>query len=460
MKKVLTGLTALAAASALLLTGCGSGDETSSSAPGNTTSESPDPGANAGKTIKLWLAGGDTNDELRDYLKTTFNEKTGATLVIEEQGWGDLVTKLTTSLPDANNTPDVAEMGNTQSPTFTNVGAFLDISDMYEELGGDKLLQGFVEAGKVDGKNYTLPYYFGSRYVFYRKDIWKAAGVEVPTTLAEFDSAVATIAKENPKSIDKFSGFYLGGQDWRNGISWIFANGGDIATNEGGTWKATLDSPESLKGLQQLQELYKNASNAPNDAKDANQYQFINDSDEVKDEDGKVTDKLSLSAATIMAPGWAHWSIGDLVTGDDGQPAREWNDDTFGVFALPGVDGGAAPVFAGGSNIGISATSKEPELAKELMRIIFSAEYQNMLGAAGLGPANSDYVSSLGDDQFAQALIESAQNAKLTPAAPGWAAIESQNIMEEFFAKIRDAKDLTALAQEYNGKLDALLNLK
>ena len=27
-------------------------------------------------------------------------------------------------------------MGNTQSPTFTNVGAFLDISDMYDELGG------------------------------------------------------------------------------------------------------------------------------------------------------------------------------------------------------------------------------------------------------------------------------------------------------------------------------------
>ena len=68
-------------------------------------------------------------------------------------------------------------MGNTQSPTFTNVGAFLDISDMYKELGGSDLLQSFVEAGKVDGKNYTLPYYFGSRYMFYRKDVYQAAGV-------------------------------------------------------------------------------------------------------------------------------------------------------------------------------------------------------------------------------------------------------------------------------------------
>ena len=37
-----------------------------------------------------------------------------------------------------------------------------------------------------------------------------------------------------------------------------------------------------------------------------------------------------------MAPGWAHWSIGDLVTNDAGDPVREWNDDVFGVFALPG----------------------------------------------------------------------------------------------------------------------------
>jgi N,N'-diacetylchitobiose transport system substrate-binding protein len=180
----------------------------------------------------------------------------------------------------------------------------------------------------------------------------------------------------------------------------------------------------------------------------------------VKDEDGNVTDDLSLAAATIMAPGWAHWSIGDLVEGEDGEPAREWNDDVFGTFVLPGNDGKPAPVFAGGSNIAVSAKSKEPELAKELMRIIFSEEYQTMLGENGLGPANQQYTSSLGDDQFAEALIESASNSKLTPAAPGWAAIESKNIMEEFFAQIRDADDLEQLAKDTNAKLDPLLNQK
>lgn len=447
MKRKLVGLAAVATASALVLAGCASGGSSAPSTDGK------------GKTVTLWLVGSDTPDELRNYLKTEFNKETGATLKIEQQDWGDIVTKLTTALPDANNTPDVTEMGNTQSPTFTNVGAFLDISDMYKDLGGDNLLQSFVDAGKVDGKNYTLPYYFGSRYMFYRKDVYDAAGATVPKTLDEFNTTVADITAKNPKAIPNFSGFFLGGQDWRDGISWIFANGGDIAKKDGDKWVATLDSAESQKGLQQLQDLYKNASKAPNDAKDSNQYIYLNDSDQTVDADGNKTGDTSLAAATIMAPGWAHWSIGDLSE-KDGKPVRTWNDQTFGTYVLPGNDGKPAPVFAGGSNIGISAKSKNPGLAKTLMKIIFSKEYQEMLGKNGLGPANSEYTSSLGDDQFAKALIESASNSKLTPAAPGWAKVEAGNVMEEFFSKIRDSSDLKGLAQEYDTKIDALLNEK
>ena len=447
MKRKLVGLAAVATASALVLAGCASGGSTGASTDGK------------GKTVTLWLVGSDTPDKLRDYLKTEFNKETGATLKIEQQDWGDIVTKLTTALPDANNTPDVTEMGNTQSPTFTNVGAFLDVSDMYKELGGSDLLQSFVDAGKVDGKNYTLPYYFGSRYMFYRKDVYQAVGVSVPTTLDQFNTTVADITAKNPKGIDNFSGFFLGGQDWRDGISWIFANGGDIAQEKDGKWKGTLESEDSLKGLQQLQDLYKNASKAPNDAKDSNQYIYLNDTDQTLDADGNKTGDTSLAAATIMAPGWAHWSIGDLSQ-KDGKPVRTWNDATFGTYVLPGNDGKPAPVFAGGSNIGISAKTKEPGLSKTLLKIIFSKEYQEMLGQNGLGPANSKYTSSLGDDQFAKALIESASNSKLTPAAPGWASVEAGNVMEAFFSKIRDASDLKALAQEYDKKLDSLLNVK
>jgi N,N'-diacetylchitobiose transport system substrate-binding protein len=430
MKKRIVAVAA-ATATALILAGCSSADS---------------PSEGGGKNITLWLNGGDTPDALRDYLKTEFADTTGGTLTIEEQSWTDALAKLTTALPDAENTPDVVEIGNTWAPTFTNAGAFTDLSDMYDDLGGDKLLPSFVEVGSVDGAEYALPYYFGSRYVFYRKDAWAQAGVAVPTTLAEFNEAAAKL-----KTPDR-SGFYIGGEDWRNGVSWIFANGGELAKKDGGEWKSTLSDPKTVEGLTQLQALYSSASLAPVTEADSTPWVNINNNEST----GKP------EAATIIAPGWAHFSIGDLAPDpkDATKTVATWNDAVFGSFVLPGVDGGVAPVFAGGSNIAISAASKKQDAAKDLMKIIFSADYQKMLGENGLGPANLDYASSLGDDQFAKALIDSAAESKLTPAAPGWAAVEGSGLLEEFFGKVNGGGDIEALAKEYDGKIDELINGK
>lgn len=431
MKRKIASVAA-ATAALVVLAGC------------STPSGTPDPDDAKGQDITFWVMGGDTPDALRDYLKTEYEKATGGTLTIEEQGWGDAVAKLTTALPDADNTPDVTEIGNTWSPTFTNVGAFSDISDMYDELGGDKLLKSFVEVGEVDGAKYALPYYFGSRYVFYRKDLYAAAGVEVPTTLSQLTDVASTL------HTDSVSGFYLGGEDWRNGVSWIFAHGGDLAKKDGDTWKSSLSDPKTIEGLEALQELYTSGSNAPVTEADSTPWVNINTQPEA----------ASPEAATIIAPGWAHWSIGDLAPNPDDadKPLVTWNDEVFGTYVLPGVDGGVAPVFAGGSNIAISAASKNQSGARELMKIIFSEEYQTMLGENGLGPANSDYMSALGDDQFATALIESAKGSKLTPAAVGWAGVEGSGLLEEFFGKVNGGGDIVALAAEYDKKIDELLN--
>ncbi len=429
-------MAAVGVAAALALTACSSGDD--------DTPTSSDGTAEAAE-ITLWLNGADTPDELRDYLKTTFEEENpGSTLVIEEQTWDDVVTKLTTALPDKENTPDVVEVGNTQSPTFTTVGAFRDLTPLYEELGGDDLLQSFVEVGEADGKNYALPYYFGSRYMFYRKDIWTAAGLTPPTTLAEFSESVATLRT------DTQSGFAIGGQDWRNGISWVFANGGELATEDGGEWTSTLSDPKTIAGLEQWQAVYQGSSNVPATERDVAYWDFLND----------TAEGAAPAAATIMAPGWARWSIGDLTTNDDGEEVRDGMADTekFGIFALPGADGGLAPVFAGGSNLAISAQSQHPELSENLLRIVFSPEYQQMLGENGLGPANAQYVDSLGDDEFAQTMIDTAAASKLTPAAPGWAAVEGAFVYEELFQKIAEGGDVTELAAQYDETITPMLN--
>lgn len=299
------------------------------------------------------------------------------------------MTKLTTALPDASTTPDVTEIGNTWASTFTGVGAFANLDDVYEELGGDDLLPSFVEAGDM-------------------------------------------------------SGFYIGGEDWRNAISWIFANGGEIAVENDGQWESALSSDATQAGLKAFQELFQNASNAPVTESDSTPWVNINNNDAGDPE-----------AATIIAPGWAYWSIG--LPGEDDPEEVTWDDDTFGVFALPGTSAGeVAPVFAGGSNIAVSASSEKQPLARDLLRI----KYQDMLATNGLGPANTTLMDGFIElnPLVNEPAAEAALGSKLTPAAPGWAAIEGASILEEFFSKIADGGDTAELAAEYDEQLDSLLN--
>ncbi|MCK0117360.1 carbohydrate ABC transporter substrate-binding protein (CUT1 family) [Isoptericola sp. CG 20/1183] len=396
--------------------------------------------------IVLWLVGADTGDDLRSFLVETFEERNpGATLTIEQKEWPTLVEDLEASLGDPAATPDVVELGNTQAPTFTGDGAFREISpELYEELGGDDLLQSFVEAGSVDGTVYALPYYFGSRYVFYRKDVWEAAGAEVPKTLDEFGETVKALRDGNQ------AGFAMGGQDWRNGISWVFAHGGELAVKEGGAWVSTLSDPDTVAGLEAWQDIYQNASYLPATEVDVAYWDFLNDG----------VGGGEPAAATIMAPSWARWSIGDLVRDENNEEVRDGMADTdrFGIFALPGVDGGVAPVFAGGSNMAVSALTRNADLSEDLLRIVYSDDYQTMLAESGLGPANTEFTELMAGDKFGRTLVATAEASKLTPPAPGWADIESRGIYEELFKEIARGGSVPALAEKYDGIMTPMLD--
>jgi len=415
------GIVALGAAAALTLAGCASG--------GTGASEE-------GAEIRVWLVGTDTPDEARQYLVDTFEEENpGSTLVIEEQSWDGLVDRLTTSL-SGSDSPDVVEVGNTQASAFTSAGAFLDLTDQYEDLGGDDLLPGFVEAGSYDGKFYAAPLYSGARLVFFKKDALAASGLSIPTTLDEYIANGEKLAADNPGK----SGIWWPGQDWYNALPYIWENGGEIAVPDGDAWDAQLSSEESLAGLEQVQQVMTNASTAPKDGNET--------SPEVGFCDGTT---LQLSA-----PSWVKWSI--LAPADAEAPGCPDQEANLGVYALPGMDGGAAQVFAGGSNIGVSAKSAHPELAIDALKIILSDEFQTIYGENGLVPAKLSLADTLGTDEVAQAIAAAAGNAKLTPASPKWADVEAAGILQDLFVNIAQGGDVQALAEAADEEIEAILN--
>lgn len=424
------GLFAVFAASALVLSGCATAESTpeASSTATNTGGDSSEVITG---DIRVWVNGGDTPQEARDYLKATFEEMhPGSTLTIEQQDWGGLVEKLTTTM-SGNDSPDVVEIGNTWAPGFTSALAFTDLTPYYEELGGDDLLQGFVDVGSYDGAFYAAPYYSGARLVFYSKEDYAAAGVSVPTTLEEYVSNA-----EKLNAATGHSGVYFPGKDWYNALPFIWENGGEVAVASGGTWDAQLSSAASIKGL----EMVKRAMDTSLAAKDG---------DEAESWVAYCTGQHSM----LSAPSWA----GGLLVPREDAPCERSADD-LGVFALPGVSGGAAQVFAGGSNIAIPKNSANQELALSALKIMLSPEYQTIMGNAGLVPALTSLGSTLGTGEIPEAVAAAAANAKLTPASPNWADVEAAGILQDLFVKIATGADIASAAADADAAIEELLN--
>jgi len=115
-------------------------------------------------------------------------------------------------------------------------------------------------------------------------------------------------------------------------------------------------------------------------------------------------------------------------------------------------------VLLGGSDIAIAAKSQNQELAQKAVALMLSDDYQSILAENGLTPAKTSLASLLGDDMFAQATIAAASNAKLTPAAPGWANVEGSRVLEDLFSKIAQGGDVADLAAAADEQMNSQLN--
>jgi N,N'-diacetylchitobiose transport system substrate-binding protein len=432
----LNKLAALGLVGAVVLAACGS---TSKDSTGGTTKETPASPAsttNQGATIRLWLNGADTKQELVDYAIAEFKKQhPNVDVKFERQQWTGIVEKLTTAL-SSNDSPDVVELGNTQAQAFEAAGALEDLTAKKAEVGGDDLLQSLVEAGTYDGKFYGVPYYAGARVVVYRKDLLQQAGLQIPKTLDEFVKDGITLKQKNASN-PNFSGIYFPGKYWFASLPFIWQSGGDIASKQGDQWKGELASDASLKGLATVKTIMDKASGAPKDGDESKDY--------VSFCKGEI--------AMLMAPGW---KIGQIVNPQDGCPAMA---DKIGAFALPGGTAGTtAPVFLGGSNLAVSAKSKHQDLAFDLVKIMVSPGYQQKFAAAGTIPALKSLLGQVGGDEAAKAQAEAAKNSRFTPESENWAAVEASTVLPDMLVAIAQGGDVKAEAAKADSAIANTLN--
>ncbi|MFI1092731.1 extracellular solute-binding protein [Streptomyces sp. NPDC020917] len=355
----------------------------------------------------------------------------------EYYAWPDKNAKLDAVLA-TDKAPDVVEMGNTEMVPYMAEGAFAEVDPSKFDNSG-AWLDGLKQSVTYDGKTYGVPYYAAARIATWRKDIASAAGVNAaPKNWSDLTGALDKIqAKEGAK----FSAWYQPSRDWYAAMSFVYDAGGAIATQDGGQWKAALESPQAIQGLN----AWKNVES-----------KYMH-GDLTKDESDRYIVYGQGKSAMIYAPGWEAPSAADPKFDKTGGKLK----DNLVNFVLPGPSGKNMPVFLGGSDLAIPTKSKAQDLAAEWINDFTNTKAQQGLMGKGNLPNNNTQLATLESDPASAVTAEAAKLSWFVPTAPGWGTVEKAKTLQDMLQAIATGKkSVEQAAKDADSAIDKVINVK
>jgi multiple sugar transport system substrate-binding protein len=191
-------------------------------------------------------------------LAPRFQELTGAEVTIDILSYPELLTKITADFVGDTQSYDVVTMDIVWAGQFAEAGYTVELSELIErdadELALDDIYPIAMEAlGRYDGKQVAYPFAGYANVLAYRKDLYEAAGLEVPTTMEELRAAAIALTDREKEQY----GFVANGQrgpavaqDW---MQYNAQLGGSILTADG---QPALNSPENVESLEVYKALF------------------------------------------------------------------------------------------------------------------------------------------------------------------------------------------------------------
>lgn len=337
----------------------------------------------------------------------------GTKVDIQFVPWAQAHDKFVTAIAGGK-VPDVAEMGTTWTPEFADQGALLE----QPEIAKDDYVSSLVDAATLNEKVYGKPWYAGARSLIYRKDFLEKAGVEPPKTWEDM-TAAAEAVKAKVKGV---YGIGTTGLSEHMYLPTVWQAGGEIATQEGDTWKSALNSPEAAQAFDFYASFYKEGL-APKAAigweePDA-QTAFIN---------GDI--------AMLIAGGWGYNSI--IAT----KPELE---EKIGTVLQPTGPSGKGTAFAGGSHLVQFTESGNHDLGAAFVDFMLEPDQLNKFTSEiGFLPGTTAGIQASGylEDEARKPFAEQLLNASAVyPPSPKWGGLEGANIFDGQIQKVMKGEE-------------------
>jgi len=400
---------AATAAAAAVIAGCGGGDDNSSNSSKSTTGNAA---AKLSGSIDVWIMdpGSPAVQKVVKQYGTDFQAKhPGTTVNIEFVPWAQAHDKFVTAIAGGK-VPDVAEMGTTWTPEFADQGGLVE----QPKLKAGDYVSSLVDAATLNGKVYGKPWYAGARALMYRKDILEKAGIDKPP--ATWDEMMAAAKQIKAKVPNVYPVSYTGLSEHMY-LPTIWQAGGQIATQDGDTWKSALNSPEAAKALEYYASFYKDGL----DPKAAVGWE----------EPDAQTAFINGDVAMLIAGGWTYNSIIDT------KPALK---DKIGTALEPAGPSGKDTAFAGGSHLVQFQESKNKDLGAAFVDFMLEpAQLNKFTSEIGFLPGTTEGIKESGylDDPqrkpFAEQLLD---HSAVYPPSPKWGGLEGANIFDGEIQKV------------------------
>jgi len=366
----------------------------------------------------------------------------GADVNVQYQSWDTVLQKFDASIA-AGDTPDVIELGNSQTTKYMAAGAFAAIKPK-NYPNSSTWLGGLKQSCSYGGKTYCVPYYAGARAVIYRKDLYRSVGVaKAPKTYAGFLGVNKKLMKKYGRN-HNFSAFYEPGQNWYVAMTYVADYGGQIAASKGGKWKGTLGSPQATNGLNAFKKMVLGFSRASKTNDEAHPYPSI---------------PFAKGRAAAFIGNGCEWPY---VYNPKGGGAPASFSKKMGAYPMPShIKGRYLPTFLGGSDIGIPAQSKNKSLAADWVKAFTGTASETLIAKAG-NIANS--TTLLGVNAKNPALAPFARAATFSwfvPAAPNWVNVESSNLLKTMCTAIlTNRKSVAQATATASASITKILNAK
>ncbi len=179
MKRPISTVLGLAAATTLLAAGCSSGSPATSASAGV-------PSGPVTLTMAGWSLS--TTPEFKTLADGFHAAHPNVTVQLKEYDSSNYDTQMTADLA-AHSAPDIYVLKNLKNfYTYQSGGQLVDVSDVAKSVGGDV---GGLSDYQVDGKTYAIPYRQDSWVLFYNKTLFDKAGVAYPDGSWTWDKYVS-----------------------------------------------------------------------------------------------------------------------------------------------------------------------------------------------------------------------------------------------------------------------------